>query len=264
MVQIIDRAGWGFTGWTSPRTVVPVGERTVFEVHYDGGAPVGHIVGTAAPQAIDAEHKGNGWAGIGYSFIVDQLGNIFEGRGWDFQGSFCPVHNRTAWAVQVHIGGDEQPSPQALAAVRGLYDEACARRGLALTPIGHRDGYATDCPGRALYAWVHTGMPITQEDPDMNPWNTVLGPGYTGGKNQVGPAEAQVWVVNTLCALYDLLAAAGRIEAAIGRIEATVATVGTPELPADLSKTIGAAVSSGMADVVVDHLASRLARPSAT
>lgn len=193
-MDIISLATWGFTGWTSPRTVVPASDRTYFEVHYDGGAPVGWRTGPAVPQTIDAEHKGQGWAGIGYSFVVDQAGACYEGRGWDYQGSFCPVHNRSAWAVQVHIGGDEQPSPAALATVRGLYDTVCARRGLTLTPIGHRDGYATSCPGEPLYAWIHAGMPTTSSPPpatttptgadDMrvitapNRPPTLIGPGY--------------------------------------------------------------------------------------
>jgi hypothetical protein len=109
---------------------------------------------------IDAGHRANGWAGIGYNFVVMLDGTIWEGRGWGLVGAHCPLHNRSAWGVQVHIGGDQKPSPQALQSVDALYDEGSRRAGRLLAKRGHRDGYATECPGAALYAWVRAGMPV--------------------------------------------------------------------------------------------------------
>ncbi|MEV7358265.1 peptidoglycan-binding domain-containing protein [Kitasatospora sp. NPDC091276] len=157
-VNIISRAQWGAKPWASGTSTVPMGERTEFFVHYDGATPITRT-GTAIPRAIEAEHLGNGWSGIGYHFVVSQAGEIYEGRGWDLQGAHCPGHNRSGFGVQIAIGGDQAPTDAALRAARALYDEACARTGRSLAKRGHKDGYATDCPGSRLYAWVQAGMP---------------------------------------------------------------------------------------------------------
>lgn len=161
-MDILSRADWGFDGWLNgvAPAAVPMSERTEFMIHYDGGTAVGSSTGPAMVRGIHAFHKnGRGWAGIGYSFVIDQAGVIYEGRGWDLQGAHCPNHNRSAFGVQIHIGGSEQPSPAALASAVALYAEACRRTGRPLARLGHRDGFSTDCPGEVLYAWVRAGMP---------------------------------------------------------------------------------------------------------
>ncbi|WP_432194710.1 peptidoglycan-binding protein [Streptomyces sp. bgisy027] len=163
-VKIISRATWGAKPWDNdPRSDgpahVPLSSRTEFFVHYDGAHPISRT-GYAIPRAIEAEHFGRGWAGIGYHFVVSQAGEIFEGRGWGRQGAHCPGHNVSGIGVQIAIGGDQEPTEAALAACRALYDEACRRTGRTLAKKGHKDGYATLCPGATLYAWVKAGMPV--------------------------------------------------------------------------------------------------------
>jgi hypothetical protein len=163
MPTIISRAMWGARPWNGDPASkgparVPLSSRTEFFVHYDGARHVTRT-GYAIPRAIDAQHQAKGWAGIGYSFVVDQSGNIYEGRGWDRQGAHCPGHNVSGLAVQIAVGGDQQPTEAALAACRWLYDEGCRRTGRTLAQKGHQDGIATQCPGGILYAWVQAGMP---------------------------------------------------------------------------------------------------------
>ncbi len=175
MVTIVPRAAWGFDGWRDGVAPVPVSptERHEYMLHYDGGTPVGDQTGPAMIRAIHAFHKlVRGWAGIGYSFVIDQAGVIYEGRGWDLIGAHCPGHNRSAVGIQIHIGGDEQPSAAAMDSAIALYAEATRHAARPLARLGHRDGYPTDCPGVPLYAWVRAGMPAPattpREDPDMD------------------------------------------------------------------------------------------------
>ncbi|MEU4986565.1 peptidoglycan-binding protein [Streptomyces sp. NPDC021969] len=162
-VKIISRDAWGAKPWDNdPKSdgpaYVPLTSRREFFVHYDGAHHI-TATGVAIPRAIEAQHLAQGWAGIGYHFVVDQAGNIYEGRGWTRQGAHCPGYNRSGIGVQIAVGGDQQPSEAALAACRALYDEACRRTGRTLAKRGHRDGIATQCPGDILYAWVQAGMP---------------------------------------------------------------------------------------------------------
>nr|WP_179350631.1 peptidoglycan-binding protein [Streptomyces sp. Alain-F2R5] len=157
-VKIISRAEWGARPWNGNPAYVAPKQRTEWFVHYDGAHHIS-ATGNAVPQAIDRQHHAQGWAGIGYSFVVDQAGNAYEGRGWTRQGAHCPGHNISGLSVQIAVGGDQEPSTAALATARALYDEGCRRVGRTLAMRGHRDGIATQCPGNILYAWVQAGMP---------------------------------------------------------------------------------------------------------
>lgn len=184
MINIISRSAWGAQPWVNTPDSVPFSERTEFYIHYDGATPVTRT-GYSIPRQIESEHLNNGWSGIGYHFVVSQAGEIFEGRGWNLQGAHCPNHNRSAFGVQIAIGGHQEPTAAALKAARDLYEVASSKVGRALYMHGHKDGFATDCPGDLLYPWVQDGMPYPDETspcpPDGSPapyrgplWSRVL------------------------------------------------------------------------------------------
>lgn len=158
-MDIISRSEWGARPWSPEPNSVSLSERTEFFVHHDGDTPITRT-GNAIPRAIDSQHHNQGWSGIGYNFVVSQAGEVFEGRGWNLQGAHCPNHNRSGFGVQVAIGGDQEPTQEALRKVVELYNEACRRTGRTLAKKGHKDGFATECPGDILYAWVQAGMPV--------------------------------------------------------------------------------------------------------
>ncbi|MER5482622.1 peptidoglycan-binding protein [Streptomyces sp. NPDC002812] len=189
-MQIISRAQWGAKAWNGTPNAVPLAKRTEFFVHHDGDAPIVRT-GYAIMRAIEATHLNQGWAGVGYNFVVDQSGAVYEGRGWGLQGAHCPDHNISGIGVQIAIGGGQTPSAAALAACRALYEEACKRTGRTLAKRGHRDGFATECPGTKLYAWVKAGMPAGNYKPAPEPG------GNTGGGSGTETARYQV-VINGL------------------------------------------------------------------
>src|SRR5690606_21800431 len=51
----------------------------------------------AAVRAIERFHvENNGWAGIGYNWLVAPSGRIYEGRGWKFRGAHAgPVNGES-------------------------------------------------------------------------------------------------------------------------------------------------------------------------
>ncbi|GAA2439040.1 hypothetical protein GCM10010421_31530 [Streptomyces glaucus] len=185
-VSIVSRTGWGAKPWAGDPAAVALSRRSEFFVHYDGGNPISYT-GSKVPQTIDRAHRNQGWAGIGYNFVIDQDGTIYEGRGWGLQGAHCPGHNTTGIGVQIAIGGDQKPSDKALAACRALYEEACERTGRTLAKKGHKDGYATACPGKHLYAWVQAGMPAGDYQPTPG--------GSTGSPSSGASAVARYQVV---------------------------------------------------------------------
>ncbi|MFJ4988716.1 peptidoglycan-binding protein [Streptomyces sp. NPDC088732] len=188
MVTIISRSQWGAEPWNGSPSHIDLSQRTEFFVHYDGATHITRT-GNDIPKAIEREHLNKGWAGIGYNFVVDQAGNAYEGRGWNLQGAHCPDHNISGIGVQIAIGGDQEPSAAALATCRALYDLACEKTGHKLAKKGHKDGFATDCPGKILYAWVKAGMPAGDHVEPPHP-----GGGTGSGGGATTPARYQVTI----------------------------------------------------------------------
>lgn len=114
----------------------------------------------------------NGWADVGYHFLIDPRGAIYEGRsgGDQVKGAHFSGKNDGAWGVSLIGTFDrELPTECALESLirilawksgqigidplgRSLHEAS----GLSLDSIsGHRDGPGvTECPGEALYQWL--------------------------------------------------------------------------------------------------------------
>ncbi|GGM14388.1 peptidoglycan recognition protein family protein [Micromonospora yangpuensis] len=159
-MKIISRSAWGARQPKGGIPTVQWASRTGFVVHYSAASP------SQTPRIIQDFHMDTrGWQDIGYNFLVDASGRIYEGRGWTAQGAHVGGHNTANLGV-CFIGRDEKDkidaSPEVRRAIRWLYDEACRRAGRKLTRRGHRDLAATTCPGDELYRWVHAGMPVDE------------------------------------------------------------------------------------------------------
>ena len=68
-----------------------------------------HCTATFADQRVTVAditrwHKQRGWKTIGYHYIVDQAGNIFEGRPIEQPGAHCLEHNKNSIGI-AYCGG---------------------------------------------------------------------------------------------------------------------------------------------------------------
>ncbi|MFE1104157.1 N-acetylmuramoyl-L-alanine amidase [Nocardiopsis alba] len=175
MVAIISRASWGARAPRS-RSKVAWSRRTGFTVHYSAGPT------SQTPRQIQNFHMdSNGWADIGYNFLVDRSGKIYEGRGWTVAGAHAAPHNTTHIGV-CFIGRDGDATPAAKASIRRLYDEANRRSGRTLTRTWHGglSGNSTSCPGADLRSWVRAGMPASGGDSTPTPPSTGTAPAFLG------------------------------------------------------------------------------------
>lgn len=160
-MDIISRREWGARAPRSRETVAWA-TRTEFIVHYSEGPT------TQTVRSIQDFHMGGrGWADVGYNFLVDIEGHIYEGRGWLTVGAHAPGHNESGIGVCM-IGRDGDATAAAKRSIRWLYDEAFRRSGRSLKKLGHRDVYATSCPGDQLYEWVRAGMPGPGSEDDVS------------------------------------------------------------------------------------------------
>ncbi|CAG7730095.1 unnamed protein product [Allacma fusca] len=101
----------------------------------------------------------NGWADIGYSFLVGGDGGVYEGRGWDRVGAHAPGYNDKSTGISV-IGNfmDYLPN-QVQMNLTQILIECGTSEGYIIpnyTLYGHRDVKATSCPGDKFYEEIST------------------------------------------------------------------------------------------------------------
>ncbi|MEV1047175.1 peptidoglycan recognition protein [Streptomyces sp. NPDC049916] len=161
--------------------------------HYTGAAKALFVHHTGNPndydcadaprliRAVQSEHvEQDGWDDIGYNFLVDRCGTIYEGRAGGVGRAVLGAHTKgfnTDTVGVAAIGnfgaGAEVPKPMMDALVRlaawklrpgadplgridlvSTNDESRFDKGqVARLHVisGHRDSYETRCPGEALY-----------------------------------------------------------------------------------------------------------------
>ena len=180
---IIPRSAWGADS-VPPRSapgygVVQMGfvHHTVTANDYTPDQSASIVLGIAKYH-----RDTNGWNDIGYNFLVDQYGQVFEGRAGGVEqaviGAHAQGYNSQSTGVAVLGTFSDIPIAEAaMAAITRLLGWKLSLHGVPCeggltivsgggslnrypsgTPValqrisGHRDGDATACPGNGLYA----------------------------------------------------------------------------------------------------------------
>ncbi|MFE7890783.1 N-acetylmuramoyl-L-alanine amidase [Streptomyces sp. NPDC057412] len=179
--SIVTRRGWGANErWRESRFVYTSKVKAAFVHHTATG---NKYTCAQAPSVIRGIYRYHvvsmGWRDIGYNFLVDKCGRIYEGRAGGVAKAVLGAHtlgfNTNSMGIAV-LGtyGSKKPSASAVKAVArltawklGLYGANprgktyltsgggnLYRKGknVRLNVIsGHRDGFSTECPGLQLY-----------------------------------------------------------------------------------------------------------------
>jgi len=152
--QYIARTQWTRVGQKS--NINPMLGIQRLTIHHEGFPEAVHFSDyrTTAMrlEKIRRSHRGRGWADIGYHFVVDRAGRIWEGRPARYQGAH--VRNNNSHNLGIMVLGNfnlQSPSDAQLhslqIAVRSL------RRRYRITTRSiytHRELNPTSCPGNHL------------------------------------------------------------------------------------------------------------------
>ncbi len=128
-------------------------------IHHDGMPPQtlrGPDACAAQIETIRRGHRGNGWADIGYHYIVDPDGRVWEGRPIALQGAHVKDQNPHNLGVLV-LGNfeEQQPTPQALAALDRFVAAQMRQYRVSLNEVyTHQELAPTACPGRNLQRYM--------------------------------------------------------------------------------------------------------------
>jgi len=151
-VQLVTRAEWGAR---PPRYVNRIATPTPeLWLHHTAGAGDD---GPADVRDIQDYHMDvKGWSDIAYSYLVDDDGTVYQGRGAGVAGGHTEGHNTISHAICAMGNYETQTvGPVLLDAIRRLGAAGRDRRWWpGRFTGGHRDasGASTACPGRLLYA----------------------------------------------------------------------------------------------------------------
>ncbi|UJV43051.1 MULTISPECIES: peptidoglycan recognition protein family protein [unclassified Streptomyces] len=184
--RIVTRAGWGADEKLRERDFRYTKRVSAAFVHHTASG--NNYKCAQAPSVIRSIYRyhvvSSGWRDIGYNFLVDKCGNIYEGRAGGVAKAVMGAHtlgfntNSMGIAVIGSFGATKPPavSVKAIAQLTawklGLYGANPKGKtyltsgGGNLYPkgkkvrlnviSGHRDGFATECPGGRLYGKLGT------------------------------------------------------------------------------------------------------------
>lgn len=163
-VQVIPRSAWTTSG---PRmsNINPMNGISRITVHHDG---MNAFTSTAQRDAADrlnqirASHlrrtarSGEKWADIGYHYIIDPAGRVWEGRSVQFQGAHVQDQNEHNLGVMVMGNYDRQsPTSASLATLDAFLAMQMRRYRVPISRVKtHRELAPTECPGDSLQAFM--------------------------------------------------------------------------------------------------------------
>jgi len=129
-------------------------------IHHSGGDQFRESSEVACVQRLQgmlAEHVRRGYGDIGYHFVVDPAGRVWEGRSLVFEGAHVISQNDANIGVVALGDYDRQELAEAQKGSISLLIGCLRERfGIKLHRVyGHSDLGASACPGRNLYAWVN-------------------------------------------------------------------------------------------------------------
>lgn len=147
---IVTRSGWGgrppITSELQRLESAGLHDTLLVVVHHTATRPGVRILDLQLTHMMI-----RGFADIGYHFIVDPSGRVFEGRDITMQGAHAHGHN--SYSIGVALQGtftDEPPSSAALASLGTLLGWLCDSRHPALIKLHTELDDDTDCPGAML------------------------------------------------------------------------------------------------------------------
>lgn len=166
---IIPRSSWGAR---PPSTASLSANRQAWKritIHHSSTSVPGSDLGSSARaiQKIQKEHMARPvsagsqqkWGDIGYHFLIDDSGRVFQGRSLTWKGAHAGNSSANVANIGICMLGNfnsHMPSQAAMASMEKLIRDLSKRHGIGQSQVyGHMDFKATECPGDQLMAWVN-------------------------------------------------------------------------------------------------------------
>ncbi len=154
--SLVRRAQWGAAPPKEPYTPI---KQYFFTLHHtQGHYPRSYGDSVTEMQFIQDYHQhAKGWNDIGYHFLIDPEGRIFEGRPIGVQGAHVLRHNPGNIGISImgnyHPPANDVFTPETRRSFVTLGSYIRDNYSVGISSFyAHRDLGDTDCPGDGLYA----------------------------------------------------------------------------------------------------------------
>lgn len=159
--DLIPRTDWEEPGWTVAEHTNagphPFNRTTGVVIHYTGASstPENEATVRGYIRSIQRDYAKNRGYSIGYNWVVDRQGRVWEARG---DGYKCAANGNSVTnnnpAILCLVNGSSPANEPMTEAIRDVVNHCQQMAGDELTILGHRDVRATACPGNGLYDQV--------------------------------------------------------------------------------------------------------------
>ena len=157
--QAIPRSAWTRSGPLVSR-VQPMNRIDRITIHHEGWTPVWFSDRRSTASRLEkirrVHTKDRGWGDIGYHYVIDRGGLVWEGRNHRYQGAHVRGYNQHNIGLMV-LGNFDRQSPtrsQIQALTKTLRDLMHAHGVPISRVMTHRELNPTACPGRRLQSRV--------------------------------------------------------------------------------------------------------------
>ncbi len=297
---IVSRAGWGADESMSPEAPEYLnGVKAVFVHHTAETNNYSCADSAAIVRGLYAYHvKANGWKDLGYNFVVDKCGTVFEGRKGGVDRPVFGAHtygfNRDTAGIAVIGTYTDAAAPTAATtavarvaawklgqykvdpagtttltagATGGNFAGTRFTSGTAYTfntVSGHRDGFNTQCPGTKLYGQLPAIRSLAAGPVTGLTVKSVTGAGLSGTTYYTKSAVTVGWSASTpsvFVSKYELLVDGKSVATAAGTATSAKATlaVGTHKVQVRATHQSGKVTTSTAVTVVADQSAPSFA-----
>lgn len=165
---IIDRSNWKARAPRTDRLTALKGSWSRITVHHSDESRSAQTGGTLEDseevvrliQKFHMEDPEHRWGDIGYHFLIDAAGRIFEGRELGWQGAHAggPGGTNNTQNIGICMLGDfakRAPTPAALKSLELLVESLRTQYRIPAARVyAHKEFTTTQCPGPALSAWL--------------------------------------------------------------------------------------------------------------
>lgn len=167
-ITILPRSAWSKALGPMRGNVNPMGGVKRITVHHEGATvftATDMSTVTTKLEAVRIGHlsrktKGQPWADIGYHYVIDPAGRVFEGRSIEYQGAHVEDYNPHNLGIMLLGNFDRQsPSNAQLATLQRFVKDQMRRYNVALSEVRtHREcpTAQTRCPGESLQRFMIT------------------------------------------------------------------------------------------------------------
>ncbi len=157
---VIPRARWASAG---PKMSMsrPMNGVNQITVHHDAYTSVGLVRESAVATRIESirrahRQRGSEWVDIGYHYVIDPSGRVWEGRPIGIEGAHVSKTNEHNLGVCVLGNFDNQrPTSEALSAVDSFVAYQMRQHRVSMRNVRtHQEIKPTACPGRNLQRYM--------------------------------------------------------------------------------------------------------------